>query len=236
MDNLEQKIANYKPPNKVKQILDQSKTIFLVGITGAGKDTVMNELLKNSYYHQIISHTTRAPRANHGVMEINGADYHFIDQHEAQRMLENNEFVEAKFAHGNVYGTSIAELEKAHSGGSIAIADIEVQGVAEYCALSSNVIPIFLLPPSFDVWMGRLSSRYKDQMDNTELTKRLNTAKAELKEALGKSYFEYVVNDDLALTVKITNEVAHGSFSKKKNAESKKLAQKLLEDLNSHLG
>lgn len=235
MNTLEEKILNYKTPTKVKEILDGSNTVFLVGTAGAGKDTIMKRLIQTGEYKVIVSHTTRAPRENHGIMEIDGDDYHFVSQEKVMQMLDNNEFVEAKYAHGNVYGTSIADVEQAHLGGSIAINDIEVQGVAEYKAISDSVIPIFLLPPDFETWMQRLRQRYVGNVDEDDIKKRLNTAKTELMEALEKPYFEYVINDDLDKAVQIVDEISHGNFSTKKNEEARKIAQELLNKLTNYL-
>lgn len=233
-DSLKAKLKNYKMPARAQQLIESTPIVFMVGVSAAGKDTVRTKLLLTGKYHHIISHTTRLPRANHGVMELDGKDYHFIDFDRAERMLDNSEFVEAKVFSGNIYGTSVAEIKKAHDGGKIAITDIEVQGVAEYRRLSKRPIPIFLLPPDFETWQQRLKDRYfGGQPDSDDMEKRLHTAKIELKEALDKPYFEYVVNKDLETTVKIVDEIAHGYFSDKKNAEARQVAQDLLARLEA---
>lgn len=230
------KLEIYKTPEHVIELIRNSHIAFLVGITAAGKDTVLRKLIESSDYHHIVSHTTRAPRENHGVLEQNGVDYHFIDIKTAESMLDNGGYVEAKAFSGNIYGTSVAEIQMAHDEGKIAITDIEVQGVAEYKAFADNVIPIFLLPPNFETWQARLKKRYGEKgVDPEELRRRLETNKLELQEALDKPYFEYVVNKELETTIKIVDEIAHGSFSEKKNEEARLVAKRLLEDLEEHL-
>ena len=237
MNSLEEKINSYKTPIEVTNLIKKTKIIFLVGITAAGKDTILRQLIKNHDYHHIVSHTTRAPRENHGFIEIDGQDYHFIDTQTAETMLDNNGYVEAKMFSGNIYGTSIAEIKMAHDEGKIAITDIEVQGVEEYEFLAAkSVTSIFILPPDFDTWQKRLAKRHEENhMDPTELKKRLETAGKELKDSLTKNYFEYVVNDDLDIAVKIVDEIAHGNFSAKKNEQAKLTAKKLLDDLDKLL-
>ena len=130
----------------------------------------------------------------------------------------------------------IAEIQKAHNDNKIAIADIEVQGVAEYRKISDKVISIFLLPPDFKTWQSRLQHRYDGgELPREEFIKRMSTAKLELAEALNKDYFEFVVNRDLDQTVQIVDEVAHGHFSEKKNAEARAVAAQLLTDLEAML-
>lgn len=227
-------IDNYLPPQKAIDLINSTQIAFLVGVSGAGKDTILRELLKSGQYRLIISHTTRKPRENRGILEQNGVEYHFINYDEAKQMLINNKFVEAKRYSGNVYGTSIAEIEKAQIEEKIAISDIEVQGVAEYRAVSSKVIPIFLLPPDFETWQRRLMSRYGGvNPDNEDMKLRMNTARRELKEALDKDYFEFVVNDDIPRAIKAVDEIAHGQFSREKNKLAKDIATELLARLSS---
>lgn len=231
-DNLKKKLGDYKVPDEVRELIKKTRIIFMVGVSAAGKDTVRTKLLASGKYHHIISHTTRPPRANHGVMEQEGSDYHFIDYAKAEKMLDNGEFVEAKYFSGNVYGTSVVEIKQAYNDGKIAITDIEVQGVAEYKAISPGAIPIFLLPPDYDTWQKRLNGRYiEGQIDQEDIRKRMETAKIELQEALEKPYFEYVVNNDLTQTIKTVDEIAHGNFSDKKNKQARQVAKNLLERL-----
>lgn len=233
---LKEKLDNYKTPERVVELIRASKVVFLVGVTAAGKDTMLRRLIESPDYHHIVSHTTRAPRENHGVLETNGVDYHFVSMQTAEEMLDNGGYVEAKMFSGNVYGTSVAEIQMAHDEGKIAITDIEVQGVAEYRTFADNVIPVFLLPPNFEVWQERLKGRYADShIDPADLRKRLETAAVELREALNKPYFEYVVNRDLDTTISIVDEVAHGNFSREKNQKARVVAEQLLGDLEAYL-
>lgn len=225
------KLSSYKVPQFAVDLIRSTKIVFLVGVAGAGKDTVINHLLKNAEYHHVVSHTTRSPRRNHGVMEQEGTDRYFVDPKTIERMLDNQEFVEAKLAHGNIYGTSVAEIKKAHDQNKIALSEIEVQGVAEYRAVDDNVVPIFLLPPDFETWQKRLAGRYEGQANPDDIKERMKTAKVELQEALEKPYFEYVVNADIETTIEIVDKIAHGKHSTKKNEQAKEIARQLLRKL-----
>ncbi len=205
----------------------------MVGVTGAGKDTIIGELLKSGDYHYIVSHTTRKPRYNHNILEREGLEYHFIDLKQAEHMLDNHEFIEAKPVHGNIYGTSVAEIQSAKDKAEIAISEIEVQGIAEYRAVSDTVLPIFLLPPDFDTWQQRLAKR--GDADQAELRKRLETAKTEIQEALDKDYYEFVINRDLSTTIGIVDEIAHGQVSAEKNEQAKVVAREILSRLHAAL-
>lgn len=232
MPGVDDLIANYKTPDRAKDLLSKTRAVFLVGITGAGKDTILKELLKTGKFHYIVSHTTRQPRENQGVAEVDGQNYHFITLEEAESMLRSEEFVEAKYYTGNIYGTSIKEFESALDEQKIAITDIEVQGVSEYVIISHKITPIFILPPDFETWQQRLEARYAgEEPDESDMQKRLQTARRELEEALSKDYFEFVINDDLARAVSAVEEIAEGSLSSAKNDHARQLAAQLLKRL-----
>jgi guanylate kinase len=233
-DLLRAKLNSYQLPAPAIELIQSTKLVFLVGISGAGKDTVLKRLLASGKYHHIVSHTTRRPRENRGIPEEDGTDYHFIDFETARTMLDNGEFIEAKRYSGNIYGTSVAEIEKANKDGQIAISDIEVQGVAEYRAVAPNVMPIFILPPDYETWQTRLKARYAGgQIDPKNIEKRMAAAKRELEEALAKEYFEFVINDDLDRAVTAVDEIAHGNVSAKKNKEARQIAKELLKKLSA---
>src|SRR4051812_37296583 len=105
---LAQKLAAYRPAAAIQKIIKNTPILLLVGPTGAGKDSVKDELLKTGRFHHIISHTTRPPRINHGVIEQDGREYHFVDEATAKKMLDEQAFIEAKVYSGNLYGTSAA--------------------------------------------------------------------------------------------------------------------------------
>jgi guanylate kinase len=154
-------------------------------------------LLTTGRYHHIVSHTTRPPRINHGVIEQDGREYHFIDKLTAEKMLDEQALIEAKTYSGNLYGTSVAEIQAAHDEGKIAMTDIEVQGVAEYKNLDPGVMAVFLLPPDFQTWQDRLRRRYGDVVDVADARLRLQTALNELEQLLNTNYYVAVINDDL---------------------------------------
>ena len=161
MSEIENLITNYQPTKSTVQLVRDTKIALLAGISGAGKDTIKKRLLKLPEFRDIVSHTTRSPRINNGSIEQDGIDYHFIDQKIAEEMLQNNEFIEAKFVHGTVYGTSVAELKLAHDQNRVAITDVDVQGVEEYERLAPESIAIFIVPPDYQTWLERLKKRHR---------------------------------------------------------------------------
>lgn len=237
MNEIDQLIGAYTPSDYATELVQKTSIILLVGISGAGKDTIKKELLKQADFRDIVSHTTRPPRVNNGILEVPEVDYHFIDLPTAQTMLENHQFVEAKFVHGTVYGTSVDELQKSYDEQRIAVTDVDVQGVSEYKELSQNVIATFIIPPSYSVWRERLSQRYESpEAFAAEWDKRRNSAVDELTHALEVPYYHFIINDDLDRAVTVAEEIAHRpDIFHRKDDEARLRARDLLTAIQTSL-
>lgn len=104
-----------------------------------------------------------------------------------------------------------------------------------YWAKPASNCPIFILPPNFATWQERLIKRYGGDADQADIQKRMTTARAELQDALDKDYFEFVVNGDLAVTISVVDQIAHGSLSSKKNEQAKQIARDLIAEIDKAL-
>lgn len=237
-EQLRAKIASYSAPPQTLAGIRHTPLVFLVGIAGAGKNAILDQLLK-SYsrsYHFIVSHTTRSPRENAGRMEQNGVAYHFVDFAAMNRLLDTHQLIEAKIIHGdNIYGTSLAEIKYAQAEGKIAITDINIDGVDAYMALGFHPKAIFLLPPSYEVWRARLQARYEGEIPPKELKKRLRSALKELDHALAVDYFYIVINDNLAKTVELVHNIAEGQPVEPHYHKAMQIAEDLRRCLQSAL-
>lgn len=210
--NLEKQIEQYKMTGAAMGLVQKTRLLLIASVVGGGKNTIINELLKSGDFHRIISHTTRKPRVNHGVMERTGHDYNFVTLQEAKGLVVDQAFVEAKYVHGNVYGTSVAEIQAAYYEKKVAVTDIDIQGVVEYLEVKPDTHAVFLLPPSVDTWLKRLESRYGNLEDHQdEITKRFRTAHEEIKHIQGDERFVLIINDDLSTTVERVRGVLDGS-------------------------
>lgn len=230
------KLSSYGPDSAAKKLIKQTPILLLVGPTGAGKDSLKDKLLETGDYHHIVSHTTRRPRINHGVIEQDGREYHFIDKATAEKMLDDHAMIEAKMYSGNLYGTSVAEIQAAHDEGKIAMTDIEVQGVAEYKALDPGVMAVFLLPPDFKTWQERLQRRYGDVVDADDSRLRMQTALDELQQLLTTDYYVAVINQDLdAVFDQIQAIVKSQDHTSPDEPRARAIAQQLAKDIQAHL-
>lgn len=228
MSSLKIKIDDYQMSTSSQEILNNTDIVMMVSISGGGKNTIIEELLKTGKFHYVVSHTTRKPRINNGQLEKNGINYWFMDEQEMSTKLDAGEFIEAKWVHESyVYGTSIDELSKAQASGKTPLLEIEVQGVEEIMNAKPDAKAIFILPPSYDIWMSRLDSRGK--VSDEDQKQRLETAKLELKTALRADYFHFLVNDGLARSVEVAkNIIASGEDDR----SGRSVAEHLLERLD----
>jgi guanylate kinase len=233
---LARKLADYKPAKSAKKLVQDTPILVLVGPTGAGKDSLKDKLLKTGRFHHIISHTTRPPRINHGIIEQDGREYHFIDKQNAEKMLDDHALIEAKIYSGNLYGTSVEEIQKAHDEGKIAMTDIEVQGVAEYKTLDPHVMAVFLLPPDFHTWQARLQRRYGDVVDANDARLRMQTALDELDQLLTTNYYVALINDDLDTAFNQIKTITESrEHTTPDEPAARAVAQKLVADIRTYL-
>jgi len=66
---------------------------IITAASGAGKTSLIKALLaKDEHLKLSISHTTRKPRPS----ELNGVDYHFVDDATFLRMLGEAQFLESR--------------------------------------------------------------------------------------------------------------------------------------------
>jgi len=233
---LARKLSVYRPAPSTAELVKQTPILLLVGPTGAGKDSLKDKLLDTGGYHHIISHTTRPPRINHGIIEEDGREYHFITKAAAKKMLDEQALIEAKIYSGNLYGTSVAEIQVAHDETKIAMTDIEVQGVAEYKTLDPDVVAIFLLPPDFNTWQTRLRKRYGDVVDAADSRQRMQTALEEIEQLLNTNYYVALINDNLDRTFKQVQSITESkTHEAEDDSAARAVAKQLAQDIQDHL-
>lgn len=238
MEDLKELIDNYQPSKSVKALVQSARIALFAGISGAGKDTIKRALIgRNPIFHDIVSHTTRQPRRNNNTLEQDGLDYHFVSHDDARHMLENQGFVEAKFVHGTVYGTSVAEIEKSIQESRVAITDVDVQGVAEFKKLAPEAVSIFIVPPSYDEWIERLKSRYSTEEEFVaEWPKRRASSIAELAHALEVPYYHFIINDEIERAVRVSEDIIlRDDVFYEKDNEARIVTRQLLEEIESRV-
>jgi guanylate kinase len=164
--------------------------LFIISAaSGAGKTSLIKALLeKDAHLKLSISHTTRKPRPR----EVDGVDYHFVDEAAFLQILGEAQFLESAEVHGARYGTSQATVEGPLKAGFDVILEIDWQGAAQVRSLYPQAISIFVLPPSIEALAQRLNNRAQDSSET--IAKRIAAARTEMAHV---SEFDYVtINDD----------------------------------------
>ena len=159
--------------------------VVLSGPSGVGKDAVLARMKELAAPLQhITTLTTRHRRPN----EKNNVDYHFVSLKRFQDMIQNNELLEWANVYGNWYGVPREAVKQALDKGCDIIVKVDIQGAATIKKILPQAVFIFLMPPSMDDLLLRLSQRKTESP--ADLALRLQTAETEVQQV---SLFDYVV-------------------------------------------
>lgn len=182
---------------------------IISGFSGAGKGTVVKEMVKRYDYGLSISATTRAPREG----EVDGREYFFKTKEEFEEMIAKNELIEYAQYVENYYGTPKDYVMQQLDQGKDVILEIEMQGALHVKEVLPEVNLVFLTPPSAQ----ELEKRLRNRGTETEevIAKRLSRAKEEC--AYMPQYDYIVVNDDLEECVEKMHELIQSLHYKKEN-------------------
>jgi guanylate kinase len=164
--------------------------------SGAGKTTLTRNLLaeenkeKKDSVTLSVSVTTRTRRPS----EIDGVHYKFVSRRQFELMRDGKELLEWAEVHGNFYGTPREPVETALNEGRDVLFDIDWQGTQQlYESMRSDVVSVFVLPPTADELKLRLERRAEDTPDI--ISRRLKNAAEEIPHW---TEYDYVlVNRDL---------------------------------------
>lgn len=173
-----------------------SGNLFIISApSGVGKTTLVATLLRQEpRVRPSVSFTARPPRPK----ERHGVDYHFVSVEEFRAMIARDELLEWAEVHGRLYGTSRQYVAELLAQGYDVTLTIDVQGAALTRAIFPGATSVFILPPSFEVMMERLTRRATNDADDLQV--RLQSALAELARI---EEFDYVIiNDDLNQAVR----------------------------------
>ena len=168
--------------------------LVLSAPSGGGKSSIARNLLQGrDDLGYSVSATTRPMREG----EREGVDYHFLSRDEFIRRRDAGEFLEWATYGGHLYGTLRSEIERIFARGRHAVLDIEIEGARQIRANFPNSLHVFVLPPSAEVLVGRLTGRRTEPVE--VIRERISRAADELTAVADYDYA--LVNEDLVIAV-----------------------------------
>ncbi|MFK8083923.1 MAG: guanylate kinase [Granulosicoccus sp.] len=168
---------------------NQAQMFIVSAPSGAGKTTLVRRAIAElSELTVAVSHTTRARRSG----ETEGEHYFHVSRDEFEAMIDSDQFLEYAEVFGNYYGTSMQGVNTALANGTDVILEIDWQGAAQVRQKLSDVISIFILPPSRNTLIERLRGRGQDSDDVIE--QRTAEAVLEMRQYHRADYL--IINDD----------------------------------------
>lgn len=177
--------------------------IVVSGFSGAGKGTVMKEMMRRyDNYALSISATTRKPRPG----EENGREYFFKTVEEFEKMIAKDELIEYARYVDNYYGTPKSYVQEQLDAGKDVILEIEIQGALKVKEKFPDTLLLFVTPPTSGELRRRLEGRGTETAD--VIDSRMKRAK---DEAEGMDRYDYlIVNDVLEECVGLVHQIIQG--------------------------
>jgi len=165
--------------------------LVLSSPSGAGKTTLSRKLLDLEPGLELsVSVTTRRKREG----EVDGRDYHFIDSTRFDAMVRAGELLEWAEVFDHCYGTPRDPVQKALTAGRDVLFDIDWQGTQQLREKArSDLVSVFVLPPSVIELERRLKARAQDSDD--VIHRRMAKAAGEMSHWAEYDYV--VINRDL---------------------------------------
>ena len=187
--------------------------LFIIAApSGCGKTSLVKALLESlSNLSVSVSHTTRKSRK----AEIDGENYHFVSKERFGEMISNNDFVEHAEVFGNLYGTARSNIKEKLDANIDIILEIDWQGARQVRENMPDSISIFILPPSKNVLLQRLTDRAQD--DDETISERMKNSESEMSHY---DEFEYlVINDQFDSALNDLKTIIQDCSNNKKNIE-----------------
>ena len=172
---------------------DDGLVLIISGPSGAGKTTItrgVERTIPDAVFS--VSVTTR-PKTG---ADVEGVDYHFVDDATFEVMKKNGEFLETADIYGKKYGTPRAWVEEQQRRGRLVILEIDVEGAKQVKAKLPEAFSVFILPPTEDVLLERLRGRKRE--DAAAIEKRFAAARQEIGVARSCGVYDvFLVNTNL---------------------------------------
>jgi len=180
-----------------------NKMIIFSAPSGAGKTTIVREILKDNKFNLEFSVSACSRQKREG--EENGKDYYFLSAEEFKQRIKNEEFIEWEEVYKDqFYGTLKTEINRIWKNGKNVVFDVDVVGGLNIKKqYQKEALSLFIQPPSIQELENRLRNRQTETEES--LNKRLSKASKELEYA--KKFDKIITNDILEIAVDETKNI-----------------------------
>ena len=170
--------------------MNKGLLIVISAPSGCGKDTIINEIVKELGEEASISvsMTTRDMRPG----EAEGINYYYVSREQFEENIRNGEMLEYTTYGSNFYGTPVGPVKEKLKNGKIVFLIIEVEGGENVRKIFPDCVKIFVIPPSMEELEKRLRGRGSDKEE--VIKERMEIAKTELQRA---TEYDYIVENDV---------------------------------------
>ena len=169
--------------------MNQGLLVIISAPSGAGKNTVINQLVRVLPDAVVyVTATSRPPRPG----EVQGRDYYFYTPEKFREAIEEGRFLEWSMVHDDYKGVRKDALAETLAKHAVVIIAPDPQGMRKLKAIVPEALTIFIMPPSIESLRKRLENRGTETPDKLDL--RLRNAKIEM--AAAPEYDYVVVNED----------------------------------------
>lgn len=195
---------------------DDGLLLIISGPSGVGKTTITRGVERSiSGAVFSVSCTTR-PKTD---ADVEGVDYHFIDDAAFEAMKARGEFIETADIYGKKYGTPRAWVEEQVRRGRLVILEIDVEGAKQVKKKMPAAFGVFILPPTEEVLLMRLRSRKRE--DEPSIQRRFAEAKREMESARASGVYNvFLVNDVVDESIERAVGLVEAERERRRNSRS----------------
>lgn len=176
---------------------DDGMLLIISGPSGAGKTTITRAVERSIPGAVFSVSCTTRPKTP---ADVDGVDYHFIDDATFDRMIGEDAFIEWVNLFGKKYGTPKAWVREQLVRGRLVILEIDVVGAQKVKQQVPEAFGLFILPPDESTLLERLRARKRE--DEAAIQRRFAEAQREMAQARSSGIYNlFIVNRVLETAV-----------------------------------